>query len=481
MSLLDHWDQLWQQCRPGFAQDRTWERARQLALSWLLCMGRHTLTGTLCTAGRQFSDWSADYRLFSHGRWSSDALFGAVRQDLLQGLAQEAPLVTALDDSYLKKTGTKIPGVKYVRDPMSPPFRPNFIRGQRFCQLSALLPNEGEPGPARGIPLQYHPVPPVAKPKPTAPAAVWKEYRRCLKEQSLPQHGAFLITQLRRQMDEEGSSQRQLVTAVDGSYTNAPVLKSLPERTTLIGRIRADAKLYFPPQPQCKVGRRRQYGDRAPTPEQLRQDSSIPWQTVPVHAAGRVHKFQIKTLAPLLWRKAGAKRSLRLAVIRPLGYRPRKGGRLLYRKPAYLICTDLDLPLEKLLQYYVWRWEIEVNHRDEKQIIGVGEAQVRHARSVHRVPAFAVAAYAFLLLAATRTFDPAVPNQGLPLPQWRQRHKKPRLSTQDLINRLRQELWGVALSLDLPHSDHFVHSSLLDTKPQKFQPSLGSAVLYAVM
>ena len=170
-------------------------------------MGRHTLTGTLCTAGRQFSDWSADYRLFSHGRWSSDALFGAVRQDLLQGLAQEAPLVTALDDSYLKKTGAKIPGVKYVRDPMSPPFRPNFIRGQRFCQLSALLPNEGEPGPARGIPLQYHPVPPVAKPKPTAPAAVWKEYRRGLKEQSLPQHGAFLITQLRRQMDEEGSSQ----------------------------------------------------------------------------------------------------------------------------------------------------------------------------------------------------------------------------------------------------------------------------------
>ncbi|MBU0717952.1 MAG: hypothetical protein KJ749_06865, partial [Planctomycetes bacterium] len=57
------------------------------------------------------------------------------------------------------------------------------------------------------------------------------------------------------------------------------------------------------------------------------------------------------------------------------------------------ICTDPDLPLDQLLQHYIWRWEIEVNHRDEKQIIGVGEAQVRGARSVERQPAFAVACY----------------------------------------------------------------------------------------
>lgn len=444
-------------------------------------MGRHTITGALCTAGKQFSDWSATYRLFSQGNWSSEALFSAVRQSILEELPEEAPLITALDDSYLKKTGTKIPGVKYVRDPMSPPFRPNFIRGQRFCQLSALLPSGSEPGPARGIPLQYHPVPPVAKPQPNAPPQVRKEYRRRCKEQSLPQHGARLIAQLRQQMDQQGAAQRWLISAVDGSYTNARVLKALPQRTTLIGRIRADAKLYFPPQPHSGVGRKRQYGERAPTPEQLRQDSSIPWQSVPVYAAGRLHQFQIKTLAPVLWRKAGAERPLRLIVIRPLGYRPRKGARLLYRQPAYLICTDADLSLEKLLQSYVWRWEIEVNHRDEKQIIGVGEAQVRHPRSVDRVPALAVAAYAFLLLAAHRAFDPAAPPQDFPLPQWRQNRNKPRLSTQDLINRLRQELWGVALSLDFPHFDHFAHSSVLDTKPQKFQPSLGSAVLYAVM
>ena len=67
-------------------------------------------------------------------------------------------------------------------------------------------------------------------------------------------------------------------------------------------------------------------------------------------------------------------------------HRLRKGSKLLYRKPAYLICTDPDMPLEEVLQYYIWRWDIEVNHRDEKQIIGVGQAQVRSEKSVSRHP-----------------------------------------------------------------------------------------------
>jgi hypothetical protein len=30
-----------------------------------------------------------------------------------------------------------------------------------------------------------------------------------------------------------------------------------------------------------------------------------------------------------------------------------------------------------LLQYYLWRWGIEVNFREEKALIGIGEVQVR--------------------------------------------------------------------------------------------------------
>jgi len=62
------------------------------------------------------------------------------------------------------------------------------------------------------------------------------------------------------------------------------------------------------------------------------------------------------------------------------------------------------LPLEKLSQEYVWRWDIEVNHRDEKTILGVGQAQVRNKNSVESIPATAVAACAMLLFAAIKAY-----------------------------------------------------------------------------
>jgi drug/metabolite transporter (DMT)-like permease len=38
----------------------------------------------------------------------------------------------------------------------------------------------------------------------------------------------------------------------------------------------------------------------------------------------------------------------------------RKGGKLLYRQPAYIICTDPALPPRQVLQEYLWRGETEV-------------------------------------------------------------------------------------------------------------------------
>jgi hypothetical protein len=54
------------------------------------------------------------------------------------------------------------------------------------------------------------------------------------------------------------------------------------------------------------------------------------------------------------------------------------------------------------VQQYFRRWEIEVNLREEKLLLGMGEDQVRHAASVVRVPALIAAAFAVLVLAAAR-------------------------------------------------------------------------------
>ncbi len=448
------------------------ERIRRHLLSQLLCLGRHTVTGVLTTSGRLDKDWSAEYRMYSAQRVKPEKLFDPVRRSLSARLDPGEPLVAAMDDTRLRKTGRKIPGAKYVRDPLGPPFNVNLIWAQRFIQVSAAAHTEN--GMARMVPVDFAHAPAPCKPRKGATEEDWKAFREAKREMSLPRKGAERIWNLRKKMDDDGDYDRMLWASVDGGYTNGTFLKNMPERTEAIGRIRADAKLYYLPEStEGKPGRNRVYGERAPTPEELRQDDSVPWQNIKAFAAGKVHEFKIKTISPLRWRPAGEKHDLRLIVIAPLGYRLRKGSRLLYRKPAFIVCTDPDAPIEKVLQAYLWRWDIEVNFRDEKTLIGVGEAQVRNENSAETVPAIAVAAYAMLLASAVQLYGLSGQPDSLPAPKWRNK-KTLRASTQSLLNQLRHEVWSDSIRFS-----SFASSPGAEQKPEKLENSLGSAIFYS--
>jgi hypothetical protein len=280
-------------------------------------------------------------------------------------------------------------------------------------------------------------------------------------------------------MDELGHAQRQLWLTVDGSYTNKTVMRNIPDRVVLIGRVREDAKFTHLPQLSASVipGRKPVYGVSAPTPEALRQNDAVPWQTVRAFIAGREHDFKIKTLNPLRWRVAGGQRNLQLIVIAPLRYRLSKQAKLLYRKPAYLICTDTNVEPAKILQAYLWRWDIEVNFRDEKTLMGVGQAQVRNPASTTGVPQMMVAAYALLLMAAIKTFGAKGNPLVLPEPKWRAKRIKPRASTMDLIRLLRAELWAEAI--DERCLSDFVNRPKDNTNCEKPFIPAKSAILYA--
>ena len=252
----------------AFRQHRTFERAERLSLSLLACPGRRTLSNLLCTCGRQFLDWSADYRLFSQDAWETPPLFSPIVRGVLDLLPATAPFVAALDDTHLKKTGPHIPGVAYRRDPLSPPFHTNLIRAQRFIQLSALLFQEEGAGAARAIPIRYEHAPSVPKPKRSDSPEVWKAYREQIRQTNLSTQAMALLRETRTELDRvHGAEGRSFLVAVDGSYTNRTVIRGLPPRTTLIGRIRKDAELFLPPQPedQMAVGAKCNYGKLTPT------------------------------------------------------------------------------------------------------------------------------------------------------------------------------------------------------------------------
>ena len=517
MLLLEKFHELLQPWRSAFAQQRTWQRAQRLAYGLLTCLRTHLTSNAICATGRQFLDWSADYRLFSRSPWDPHALFDPIFDHLADLLpSPHAPVIAALDDTLCKKTGRHIPGATFARDPMSPPFHVNLIRGLRFVQASVLVRATQFLGPARALPVRFEPAPPAIKPKnhnsthkhtrqnqrnqkknqnrnaikKTATAGQKraaaltpeeKEYRLQKKLRALTEVGVRVLHSLRQSLDARPATrQRQLLVSGDGTYTNRTVLRQLPERTTFIGRIRKDAKLFqaLPPATTARSnGRPRRYGAPAPTPEQVLHDDAVPVVKIRCFAAGQIREIPVQVVGTVYWRKAGPDLPLLLVVIKPLGYRLRKGSKLLYRQPAFLICTDPQLDLPTLLQAYIDRWEIECNHRDEKSLIGAAQGQVWNPLAVARLPQFQVAIYSLLLLASILAYGFQRTDVYLPLPLWRRKSIRP--SVLDLLNLLRDQIFARGMQDNpAPSIDDFAVLTPADPKAPK--PPLGSETLCTV-
>jgi len=464
-------ERLFDRCRSAFGQERTFARAKVLAMSALVGLGRRTVSGMLCTSAQQFSDWSAAYRIFEESRFDREEIFRPVRQAVLERLDPREPLVAMMDDTLIRKRGRKVHGASWRRDPLGPAFATNFVWGQRYLQISGALPPASGPGQARGIPMDLIHAPGASRPRRNAPPEEWREYRKQQQRMRISAIGAERLRALRAKLDESGERDRALVVSVDGGFTNRTTFRPVPPNTILIGRLRKDARLFGSVVPKPRRGRPRWFGERLPTPEEMRQDDSIPWAGVEAFAAGKSHVFKVKTVSSIRWSGTGS-RDVRLVIIAPLAYRARKGSQLLYRDPTYLICTSPGLPLSKLLQAYIWRWEIEVNFRDEKTLLGMGEAQVRTPQAVENIPSFIAAAYAFLLLSNTTDSK----SSDLPPPKWYPARAHRRESTAHMIGCLRSQLWGKAMGLNITH---FASSPSHTPNASLFQNSLSSAVYYA--
>ena len=433
MTLLETFLALTQPWRSVFAQQRTWLRAQRQALGSLLVLGRATLSRILWTNGREQRSWSGEYFLHSRARWSPQALFAPLLQEALS-FCPGRLLGVAVDDTRLRKTGRCIPQAAYHRDPLSPPFHTNLMLGLRFLQASLLLPlHRSGPFSARAIPIRFEEVSTLKKPGKRAPPEAWKQYQEDRKRFNLSQRFVQTMAQLRSMLDEAGGQRKILVIAGDGSFCNRTVLASIPERTTLIARARKDARLCF----AAPAGGRRVYGEQKFTPEQVRQDQNLPWKTSKIFYGGKRRRVRYKEVSQVLWQRGARTRPLRLFVIAPTPYRKRKSTRFYYRQPAYLLCTDLTSSSPQLLQIYFDRWQIEVNHREEKDTLGVGQAQLWNPLSVPKQPPLVVAAYSALLLAALKVFGATRGKAYAELPKWRRSAKRP--SCLDLITLLRKE------------------------------------------
>ncbi len=415
----------------AFGQRRVFERACCLVWGTLFAFARKTLSSIRTGAGQVYEDWTADYRLFSRGRLKMEALSSGLLRLTLEHVSASEPYTTAIDATHVPRSGKKIPGTAWGRALQTAPWDRGLEWMQRFVNLCWLTPEQS--GYRQAIPLRWlHAPTPSATPSQDAACKEWEAGREAL-------------SWLRGMLDREGRSEQWLAVAADGSYDVNAFWTQLPPRTAAIVRCAKNRKLFTLPKPaqQPARGAPRKYGDRLPTPAQLRQEPRKVWEKCRIPVRGSTIEVKYRVVGPVLVEGA-SEQPLYMILVK--GYHRRKLGKSKRREPCqYLVnavCQNgqwqLPLSLELILSLIWHRWEIEVCHRGIKSGFGLGQIQSWSKLGGVLSVQFMAWVYALIMLVGYKAWGGLLHSPARPTPWW---PGSRRWSLNTVLQALRQEVW----------------------------------------
>lgn len=389
-------------------------------------------------------NWSASYRLLSTCKWKLKELSWVLLDSALEFIGAGEPVMLAIDDTLLRKTGRRIRGCSYARDPLSPPFQANLVWGQRILCVSVLIRSSATSA-YRAVPVFFLHVPSVKIPA----NATQEEMERLVemqKKNKMSSVARRLVEAIRKHLDENGMSGKKLVVCADASFSNREYLMDPPHDTAMVCRCRSDLRLVRPLKEEEKTGKRL-YGERLPTPDEMHRDGRVPEEKLECGVMHQHASITYKSMEDVRWPTALKNQPCSIYAIRGQYYR--KYGKRQHTHPAFLVMTGnvtmggtVGVAPTVLLEAYLLRWEIEVGFRDQKNWLGIGKAQVRNRVSVRKTPAFMSACYSMLLMSSMRAFDDKRTAAFDPLPKWRTVAPQ-RPSIRDLTRLLRKEVMEI--------------------------------------
>lgn len=407
--------QIW---RPAFCKQVAFNRAKELMFGCLCGIGRKTITNMAIFLGRSHKIPVSDYKFYSESKWNVEDLFNPILK-LASEYCLGEYISMAVDDTKIHKTGKKIPYAGWQADPLGPKFQTNLIWGLRYLQTSIIVPlyELNEQTPSRAIPIRFTQAPCVKKPGKKATDQEKQEYKMLSKQHNLSTIFVKEIRQIRESMNKMGLQDKMLIITGDGSFCNKTCMNIEDPKIAMLSRCKKNAKLCFQSKESHRV-----YDAEKFTPEDVRKNDGIPWNVGSFFYGGKQRQIRYKTVNNVLWESGTRRKPLLLIVLAPIPYV--RGGKRNYRNPAYLFATNPNIPVEILIQAYLDRWQIEYNHRDEKSILGVGQAQVWNETSVKTQPAFHVACYSVLLMANMMAYKDKYHKDFGPIPKWRKPPKR---------------------------------------------------------
>jgi len=337
----------------------------------------HCVSETLrATLWHRVKHWTAAYVFMNRGRWSCRQVSLRLLALVLRRLGREGPLILAIDDTLVRRSGRHFEGLGLYPDPTdkNPGAARRRVWGQ--CWVMAALLWEKARGAWFCFPLASL----LFVPQRSLPAG-WIFHTKI-------ELAAALLERL-----ELG--RRQVILVVDNLYAKACLVAR--EGLTMVSRLRSNAALYeLPPPPQKgQRGRPRLRGRQVSAEQLWRRRSRRHAFTVHIYGKWVPIKAYVGVLMPS--RTLGALPIL--AVIFP-----QRSGKL-----NIFFSTDLTMDPARLLELYAARFKIEDAFDELKTHGGMGDCRQRGWKTNKRHVPLCLAAYSLLrLLSLTLTGAEAI-------------------------------------------------------------------------
>src|SRR5215207_7103439 len=334
---------------------RVWQHAQVLLAGAILAPGRRTVSSALRAVGLdQQERFHRYHRVLSRATWSPTKASRILLGALVQTFAPKGPLVVGIDETLERRWGRKIAAKGVYRDPVrSTRERFVIVKTSALRWICVVLLAEVR-WASRVWALPF------------LSALAYSE--RYAKEQGkrhkkLTEWAWQLLLQVRRWQPE-----RQIVAVADRTYASLKLLdrcRRLSDPITFITRLRLDAALYepAPPREAGQMGRPRLKGKRLPNLSVVAGDPATEWTLITVANCYGKEKRTVEVVsATAVWYSTGLPAvPLRWVLIRD----PKEE----FRTQA-LLCTDLEVEPERIISWFVRRWQIEATFQEVRQRLG---------------------------------------------------------------------------------------------------------------
>jgi hypothetical protein len=267
-------------------------------------------------------------------------------------VSEGGPLVVGIDETLERRYGKKISARGVYRDPVRSTHE-NFVKASGLRWVCVMLLVE-VPWASRVWALPFLSA--------LAPSERYAA-KRGRRHKKITEWAWQLLLLVRR-----WHPQREIVAVADRAYASLKLLercRTLTKPITFITRLRLDAALYEP-APARRPGQRgrpRLKGERLPNLSVVAKDPNTVWKlTTIANWYGSGERMVEVASETAVWYSTG----LFAVPVRWVLIRDPEGE----FKTQALLCTDLDADPEKIVCWFVMRWQLEVTFQEVRRHLG---------------------------------------------------------------------------------------------------------------